>query len=45
MGNWKWLLVAVIFLYAAILELTQGNPLNALADFLLAAVFGYAGFK
>jgi len=43
--EWKWLIAAVLFLYAAIVELIQGNWLTSIALFLLAAVFGYAGFK
>jgi hypothetical protein len=44
-GDWKWLIAAAIFLYNAIVELTQSNWLTALASFLLAAVFIYATFK
>jgi hypothetical protein len=43
--NLIWLIAAAIFLYAGIVELIQGSPLTSVALFLLAAVFGYAGFR
>jgi hypothetical protein len=45
MKNWFWLIAAAACLYNAIVVLVQGNWQASLASFLLALVFGYAGFK
>ena len=43
--NLIWLIAAALFLFAAIAELLQGSHVTSIALFLLAAVFGYAGFR
>ena len=43
-SNFIWLIAAALFLGAAIVELRNGS-LTSVFLFLLAAAFGYAGFR